>query len=419
MASDKLTELGIKKAKAGDKDKKLWDGKGLYLLLTTSGSKYWRLKYRFDKKEKVFAIGVWPEVKLKEARQKRNEAKLILKSGNDPSLVKKNQKFNQHIQHSNSFGSISNEWIEMKRKEWKEDHSNDVKRAFEIHLLPDLGHRPINEITSADLLMVLKKIENQGKYETAKRARQKCEAIFRYASLSQRCDTNPASNLKGTLVSNKPKNLKYLNPKDLPKFLEKLNEYKGSILIKYSLKLVLLTLARTSEIRFSTWEEFNLDTEEPLWRIPKERMKMEREHLVPLSRQAVAIMREVKRFSHGEEYIFHQLYNPKKPMSENAMLSALETMGYGSKITVHGFRSTISTLLNERGHNPDVIERLLAHQEGNKVRAAYNRAEYLQQRRDTLQWLANYLDSLNDSTNQERLLEEEEKLKMWKRGNLY
>ena len=162
MDSDKLTELGIKKAKAGDKDKKLWDGQGLYLLLTTSGSKYWRLKYRFDKKEKVFAIGVWPEVKLKEARQKRNEAKLILKSGNDPSLVKKNQKFNQHIQHSNTFGSISNEWIEMKRKEWKEDHSNDVKRAFEIHLLPDLGHRPINEITSADLLMVLKKIENQG-----------------------------------------------------------------------------------------------------------------------------------------------------------------------------------------------------------------------------------------------------------------
>ena len=156
-----------------------------------------------------------------------------------------------------------------------------------------------------------------------------------------------------------------------------------------------------------------------MWRIPKERMKMEREHLVPLSRQAVAIMREVKRFSHGEEYVFHQLYNPKKPMSENAMLSALETMGYGSKITVHGFRSTISTLLNERGHNPDVIERLLAHQEGNKVRAAYNRAEYLQQRRDTLQWLANYLDSLNDSTNQERLLEDEEKLKMGKGGNLY
>ena len=146
---------------------------------------------------------------------------------------------------------------------------------------------------------------------------------------------------------------------------------------------------------------------------------MGREHLVPLSRQALAVMREERKFSHGEEYVFQQLNNPKKRMSENAMLSALEKMGYGSKITVHGFRSTISTLLNERGHNPDVIERLLAHQEGNKVREAYNRAEYLQQRRDTLQWLANYLDSLNDSTNQERLLEDEEKLKMWKGGNLY
>ena len=419
MASDKLTELGIKKAKAGDKDKKLSDGQGLYLLLTTSGSKYWRLKYRFDKKEKVFAIGVWPGVSLTEARERRNEAKLILKSGNDPSLVKKNQKLNQHIQQTNTFGSIAQEWLEMKRKEWKEDHFHDVKRAIEIHLLPDLGHRPISEITSADLLMVLKKIEAQGKYEAAHRARQKCEAIFRYASLSQRCDNNPASNLKGTLPSPKKKKQNSLEPSHLPEFLQKMDKYDGSIITKLALRFVLLTLVRTTEIRFATWKEFELESEEPIWRIPEERMKMGREHLVPLSRQAMGVIREVRKFSQGEEYVFHQLNNPQKAMSENTMLFAMYRMGYHDRATVHGIRATASTLLNEKGFNPDVIERLLAHQDGNKARAAYNRAEYMEDRRKLLQWWADYLDSLDGSTDQKGLLEDEGKLKMWEGGNLY
>ena len=419
MASHKLTELGIRKAKAGKKDKKLFDGKGLFLLVTTKGRKYWRLKYRYNKKEKLLSFGVWPEISLIEAREKTDQAKHAIKAGNDPSIIRKNLKFNKQIDQSNTFGSISMEWLNMKQKEWKEDHFSNVKRAFEIHLLPDLAQRPIREITSTELLMVLKKIEYQGKYEAAKRARQKCEVIFRYASSIQKCDNNPASNLKGTLTSPKRKKMNFLEPSILPEFLGKLEKYDGALVTKLALKFVILTLARTSEIRFATWPEFDLEAKEPLWRIPEERMKMARDHIVPLSIQALLVLREVRYYSQGDHYVFHQLRNFQKPMSENTMLYAMYRMGYHSRATVHGFRSTASTLLHEKGFNPDVIESLLAHQDNNKVRAAYNRAEYLDERRKILQWWADYLDSLNVSIEQEEHEQDEEKLKMWKGGNLY
>ena len=342
----------------------------------------------------MLAFGVWPEVSLTEARNKRNEAKLILKSGKDPSVDKKNQKLTRHILESNTFVSIYEEWLEKKRQEWRTSYFDDVKRAIEIHLLPDLGARPIDQIIPAEIIAVLKKIEDQGKYEAAHRARQKCEAIFRYAVISQRCVNNPASNLKGILISPKKKRFNYLDPKDLPEFLIRLNEYDGSIITKLAIRLVLLTFARTAEVRFANWNEFDLEDEEPIWRIPEEKMKMGREHVVPLSSQALVVLKEVRRFTQGDKYVFHQLNNPNKPMSENTMLYAMYRMGYHSLATVHGLRATISTLLNEHGHNPDVIEHLLSHQETNKVRAAHNRAEYLSERRITLQWLADYLDSL-------------------------
>ena len=403
MPSDKLTELGVRKAKPSSKPKKLSDGGGLFLLLHPSGSKYWRMKYRFMGKEKLLAIGVWPEVSLTEARKKRNEAKLNLKSGKDPSVDKKNQKLTRHILESNTFVSIYEEWLEKKRQEWRTSYFDDVKRAIEIHLLPDLGARPIDQIIPAEIIAVLKKIEDQGKYEAAHRARQKCEAIFRYAVISQRCVNNPASNLKGILISPKKKRLNYLDPKDLPEFLIRLKEYDGSMITKLALRLVLLTFARTVEIRFANWNEFDLEDEEPIWRIPEEKMKMGREHVVPLSSQALVVLKEVRRFTQGDKYIFHQLNNPNKPMSENTMLYAMYRMGYHSRATVHGLRATMSTLLNEKGHNPDVIEHLLSHQDPNKVRAAYNRAEYLSERRITLQWLADHLDSLSGSMDKNEL----------------
>ena len=404
MPSDKLTELGIKKSKSGIKEKKLYDGQGLYLLLHPNGSKYWRVKYRFLGKEKVLALGVWPKISLTDARKYRNEAKTVLKSGQDPNLVKQNILIKKQIDQLNTFKAVAEEWLLMKEKEWKQNNFRDVKRAIENHLYPDLGHRPLSEITSAELLLVLKKIEGQGKYEATSRARQKCEAIFRYANLSQRCENNPASNLKGTLISPKKKKLNALNPEELPEFFIKLNEYDGSIITKLALRFVLLTLARTAEVRFSTWKEFDLLSNEPLWRVPKERMKMGLEHLVPLSSQALGVIKEVRKYSEGDHYVFHQLNNPNKPMSENTMLYSIYRMGYRSHATVHGFRATMSTLLNENEKNSDVIERLLSHQEKNKVRDSYNRAEYLPQRRELLQWLGDYLDSIDDTRDKKDII---------------
>jgi integrase len=401
MPSDKLTELGIKKSKSSIKEKKLYDGKGLYLLLHTNGSKYWRVKYRFLGKEKVFSLGVWPNISLTDARKIRNEVKIVLKSGQDPNVVKNNILLNKQVDQLNTFKAVADEWLLIKEKEWKQNNFQDVKRAIENHLYPDLGHRPLSEITSAELLLVLKKIEGQGKYEATRRARQKCEAIFRYANLSQRCENNPASNLKGALASPKKKKFNALNPEELPEFLIKLNEYNGSIITKLALRLVLYTLARTAEIRFATWNEFDLESSEPLWRVPKERMKMGIEHHVPLSSQSLRVIKQVRKYSEGDHYVFHQINNPNKPMSENTMLYAIYRMGYRSHATVHGFRATISTLLNENEYNPDVIERLLSHQEKNKVRDSYNRAEYLPQRKKYLQWLGDYLDKIDVVSNKE------------------
>ena len=237
----------------------------------------------------------------------------------------------------------------------------------------------------------------------ASRSRQKCGAIFTYANLKQLCSNNPVSDLKGALASPKKKKFNYLSPKDLPRFLVKLEEYDGAIITKLALKFVLLTLARTSEVRFALWNEFDLEAAEPTWRIPTERMKMNQEHLVPLSRQTSVLIGQVRRITQGDKYVFHQLNNPNKPMSENTMLYAMYRMGYHSRATVHGLRATMSTLLNEKGHNPDVIEHLLSHQDSNKVRAAYNRAEYLSERRITLQWLADHLDSLSGSMDKNEL----------------
>ena len=394
MPSDKLTDLAVRKAKPSSKPKKLSDGGGLFLLLHPSGSKYWRMKYRFMGKEKLLAIGVWPEVSLIEAREKRNEAKQLLKSVKDPSAAKKNLKLSQRVAQSNTFGSVTEEWLEIKQKEWKSPYFDDVKRSIEIHLLPDLCQRPIAEITSSEILSVLKKIEEQGKLEAASRSRQKCGAIFTYANLKQLCTNNPVSNLKGALASPKKKRFNSLSPKDLPQFLVKLDEYDGAIITKLALRFVLLTIARTNEIREANWNEFDLEDEEPIWRIPDEKMKMGREHVVPLSSQALVVLKEVRRFTQGDKYVFHQANNPNMQMSDNTMLFAMYRMGYHSRATVHGLRATMSTLLNEKGHNPDVVEHLLSHQGSNKVRAAYNRAEYLSERRITLQWLADHLDSL-------------------------
>ena len=395
MPTNRLTELAIRNAKCGSKRKKLSDGGSMYLELHPNGGKYWRMNYQFQKKEKTLALGVWPQTSLVEARHKRDEAKMLLKSGKDPNLEKKKLKSNAVLDQGNTFGSISEEWFERMQHEWSEDYFHDSKRAFELHVLPYLKDIPISEIEHAEIKSVLSRMEEQRKFVAAKKVLQKLDRIFRFANRNDYCKHNPVILLKDDIITPKKKNQPALEESDLPEFLKKLDDINVYITTKMGLRMVMLTLTRTKEIRHSTWDEFDLESDKPVWRIPADRMKMNRDHMVPLSRQAVEVLKKVKRFSRGDQFVFEQKNNPQKPMSENTMLYAMYRMGYHGRATVHGFRATASTILNEKGFRSDVIELLLAHVEKNQVRAAYNRAEYLDERREILQWWAYHLDEIN------------------------
>ena len=395
MPTNRLTELAIRNAKCGSKRKKLSDGGSMYLELHPNGGKYWRMNYQFQKKEKTLALGVWPQTSLVEARHKRDEAKMLLKSGKDPNLEKKKLKSNAVLDQVNSFGSISEEWFERMQHEWSEDYFHDSKRAFELHVLPYLKEIPISEIDHAEVKSVLSRMEEQRKFVAAKKVLQKLDRIFRFANRNDYCKHNPVILLKDDIITPKKKNQPALEESDLPEFLKKLDDINVYITTKMGLRMVMLTLTRTKEIRHSTWDEFDLESDKPVWRIPADRMKMNRDHMVPLSRQAVEVLKKVKRFSRGDQFVFEQKNNPQKPMSENTMLYAMYRMGYHGRATVHGFRATASTILNEKGFRSDVIELLLAHVEKNQIRAAYNRAEYLDERREILQWWADHLDEIN------------------------
>ena len=394
MPTNRLTELAIRNAKCGSKRKKLSDGGSMYLELHPNGGKYWRMNYQFQKKEKTLALGVWPQTSLVEARHKRDEAKMLLKSGKDPNLEKKKLKSNAVLDQGNTFGSISEEWFERMQHEWSEDYFHDSKRAFELHVLPYLKEIPISELNHAEVKSVLRRMEEQKKFVAAKKVLQKLDRILRFANRNDYCKHNPVILLKDDIITPKKKNQPALEESDLPEFLMKLDDLDVYITTKMGLRMVMLTLTRTKEIRHSTWDEFDLETDKPVWRIPADRMKMNRDHMVPLSRQAVEVLKKVKRFSRGDQFVFEQKNNPQKPMSENTMLYAMYRMGYHGRATVHGFRATASTIMNEKGFRSDVIELLLAHVEKNQVRAAYNRAEYLDEGREILQWWADHLDKI-------------------------
>ena len=299
---------------------------------------------------------------------------------------------------------------------WSEDHALTVFRGLENHVFPHIGERPISEIGTREMLSVLRRLEAAGKHEAAQRARQRCEAVFRYGIITGICDHNPAIDLKGALTSPKKEKRAALSPPELPEFLEKLEHYDGHILTRLALYLILYTFVRTSELRYSEWSEFETGSDHPVWRIPAQRMKMKKEHLVPLSTQALDVLDKIASISGGGRLVFPGQNNPAGPMSENTLLYALYRMGYHSRATTHGFRSTASTVLNESGKwHPDSIERQLAHLEGNKVRAAYDRSEHLQERRRMMQWWADYLDSAAAKEQKEF----EKKHKIWEAGISY
>ena len=398
-----LTELSIKQAKPNEKQYKLTDGEGMYLRVYPNGSKYWQLQYWFDEKQKILSLGVWPDVSLKEAREERFEARKKIKVGIDPNDKRKESLEAQKIyfekekeRETTTFRIIAEEWLSRQSVLWTERHSRGVQNSLKIHVLPDLGEIPIADISIQDVIATLRKIEADGKYETCYRLRQKIEAIFSYAEIEGKCVGNPAKGLQQILTKPQPKSQNSLPISELPEFLKKMVADKDAIpTTLLAMKFIILTFVRTSELRFADWKEFDIDCTEPLWVIPEERMKMRRIHHVPLSRQAVNILEEMQQFTGPEGYVFPQFYNRKKAMSENTLLYFSNRLGYAGRNTVHGFRTVASTVLNESMKwHPDVIERQLAHQESNKVRSAYNRAEHLNERRKMMEWWSDYIESL-------------------------
>jgi integrase len=385
-----LSDAKVRNASPKAKPYKITDGEGMFLLVTPSGSKYWRLKYIFVGKEKLLALGVYPEVSLADARERRLQARKILAAGNDPGEVKKEAKRLAGLKNNNAFETVAREWFEKRKHGWVDSYSERMLARLESHIFPKLGQRPIADITAPEILAMLRVVESSGALDTALRVMQICGQIFMYAIATGRAERNPVPDLRGALKTPVPKHHPYLKADELPEFLQKLDIYDGTLLTKLALRLLLLTFVRTTELRAAEWTEINWDKAE--WRIPAERMKMRDPHIVPLSSQAVAVLRELQKLSGNGTYIFPNEHNLVTFMSENTMLFALYRMGYRSRATGHGFRATASTILNENGFMPDVIERQLAHAERNKVRAAYNHAQYLTERRKMMQWWADYLD---------------------------
>jgi len=392
-----LTDLKVRTAKPKALPYKLSDGGGMYLLVTPAGARYWRLDYRFVRKRRTLALGVYPSVTLSNARERREQAKALLARDIDPSTIKRANRHAARLAGENTFEAVARDWLSRQRKKLAPRYSALLLARFEADIFPQIGSRPIADIGAPELLEALRKVERRGVIETARRLRQSCGQVFRYAIATGLAKYDPAAALRGALGSpGRPRGHKAMPLKEVAAFLKALESYDGDERTRIALRLMVLTFARTTELRSAQWPEFeNLEGKEPLWRIPSERTKMKREHLVPLPPQAVALLQELRSLSGSEASPF-LFPSPSREgfMSNNTMLYALYRMGYHGRATVHGFRAMASTALNEMGFRPDVIDRQLGHQEKNAVRAAYNRAEYLNERRVMMTHWADYLDTM-------------------------
>lgn len=389
-----LTDTAIRNAKPGEKPVKMFDGGGLFLLLNPNGSRWWRFKFRFDGKEKLLSFGTYPEVSLKDARDKREQARKLIAAGVDPGEHRKAHKSARLDRAANSFEVVAREWFAKHSPNWAATHSSKIIKRFENDVFPWIGGRPVAEITAPELLTVLRRIEGRGTVETAHRALQNCGQVFRYAIATGRAERDPSADLRGALPPVKQKHYATItDPKAIGELMRAIAGYQGSLIAKCALKLAPLVFVRPGELRKAEWAEINLDAAE--WRIPAERMKMRELHIVPLSTQAVLILRELQPLTGASRYVFPGARTNGRPMSENTVNAALRRLGYGTEeMTGHGFRSMASTLLNEQGWHRDAIERQLAHAERDSVRAAYNYAEHLPERKRMMQAWADYLDGL-------------------------
>jgi integrase len=387
-----LTHFDIKNAKPTQKPYKLTDGGGLYLLVQPNGSKLWRLKYRFLGKERLLAFGAYPLFTLAEARAKRDEAKKLLAAGTDPSVKKKLDRIAAENSAKCTFGIVAAEFLESHEAKGSAESTKNKVRWLLQEIAAPIANRPIAQITPAELLDLLKRVERSGRRETAKRLRATISAVFRLAIVTLRAEHDPTAPLKGALIApNVRHRAAITDERHLGGLLRSIDEYDGWPTIKAAMLFTALTCARPGEVRGARRAEFDLDRS--VWRIPAERAKMRRHLDVPLSRQAKAILAEVWPLSEDSGLVFPSIRSNQRPLSENAMNSALRRMGFTQhEMTSHGFRSTASTILNERGVRPDVIEAMLGHQNESAVRRAYNRASYWPERVELMQRWANMLD---------------------------
>lgn len=394
MATNLLSAAECKNATSnGAGIRKLHDSDGLYLWVYLDGRKYWRMRYWQASKEKSLSIGVYPKVSLSDARKKREELRKQLEADLDPSAERKAANLRKKLSAENSFEAVAMEWYNKQVHTWVEHHASDVKRRLESNTFPTLGKRPIEQINALELLETIRKIETRGAYDLAHRVLQVCGQVFRYGIATGRCTRNLSTDLRGALTPHVKQHQSSVRSEELPDLLRAIARYDetGDKQTRLALQLLAQTFVRTNELIGAQWVEFDLAN--ALWIIPAGRMKMKTEHVVPLSKQALAMLAELKEISCGSRYVFPGR-NRDKPISNNTMLFALYRMGYKGKMTGHGFRAVASTILNETGFNSDVIERQLAHCERNEVRGAYNRAEYLPERKRMMQQWSDYLDGL-------------------------
>ncbi|MGE0429389.1 MAG: tyrosine-type recombinase/integrase [Hydrogenophaga sp.] len=389
-----LTDAAIKNAKPGEKPIKLFDGNGLYLEVSPSGGKWWRLKYRIEGKEKRLSLGTYPETSLRAARERRESTRALIADGQDPSADRKARKAKHAAAADDLFETIAREWWKSWATTRTAKHADQVLRRMEKDVFPTIGALPVGKIKAPMLLTLAKKVEARGANDLARRAYQVAGQVLRYAVGHGFIDHNPAASVRPSDVL-KPKverNLARLDPREVPELLRKIETYDGHIRTRLAIKLMALTFVRTAELIGARWEEFDFDAKQ--WRIPAERMKMKAPHIVPLSRQSLALLSALKNAGTGESLLFPGERDHDKPMSNNTILYALYRMGYHSRMTGHGFRGVASTMLHELGERHDLIELQLAHQERNKVSAAYNHATYLPQRALMMQAWADHLDML-------------------------
>jgi integrase len=399
-----LTDATIRNTKPQDKPIKLSDSNGLYLEVKPNGSKLWRYRYKIAGKENVFALGEFIDgakdkasathVSLSDARTKRAAARELVKKGIHPSHDKKLKLSDTVAENENTFKIIAAEWLEetKTKRGWTQYYTKQVENVMNADVLPYVGTLPIRTITSSHMLSILERIEKRGACTVALLARQWSSAVFRHAIGRRKADSDPMAVLQGTIKRPAVKHNKPLEQKEIPAFLKALGVYGGYRTTTIAMELLMFTFVRTAELRAATWDEFDIDNAE--WRIPAHRMKMREAHIVPLSVQAVALLNELKCLTGGQKWLFPNYRRPVDCMTATTLNRSIERMGYAGKFSAHGFRSTASTILNELGYRPDVIERQLAHSEKNAVRASYNRAEYLPERRGMMQQWADYLDGL-------------------------